>query len=201
MPAAQTREAIQQLRLLHKLPRDRRLMCSIERMIESYMFLTFFIPYMYIHSKKVDLCKTIFNLFFICMFYKEIYFPLKGECSYAASIGGMQLGGGMEKVKGDAGASPRTPYATIYPHGWRPFVYLEQKHPSFLRNMYYVCSYAASIGVKLTGDSVISSMIRIRKGIPCYPKAACKLSESVLEGVFIGTNFASHFVYKLLRSI
>lgn len=53
----------------------------------------------------------------------------------------------MEKAKGDAGASPRTPYATIYPHGWRPFVYLEQKHPSFLRNMYYVCSYAASIGV------------------------------------------------------
>lgn len=87
----------------------------------------------------------------------------------------------MEKVKGDAGGSPRTPYATIYPHGWRPFVYLEQKHPSFLRNMYYVCSYAASIGVKLTGDSVINSMIKIRKGIPYYPKAACKLSESVLE--------------------
>lgn len=142
MPAAQTREAIQQLGLLHKLPRDRRLMCSIERMIESYMFLTFFIPYMYIHSKKVDLCKTIFNLFFICMFYKEIYFHLKGECSYAASI-----------------------------------------------------------GVKLTGDSAINSMIKIRKGIPCYPKAAYRLFESVLEGVFIGTNFASHFVYKLLRSI
>ena len=34
MPAAQTREAIQQLRLLHKLPRDRRLMCSIERLYE-----------------------------------------------------------------------------------------------------------------------------------------------------------------------
>ncbi len=107
----------------------------------------------------------------------------------------------MEKVKGDAGGSPRTPYATIYPHGWRAFVYLEQKHPSFLRNMYYVRSYAASIGVKLTGDSAINSMIKIRRGIPYYPKAACKLSESVLEGVFIGTNFASHFVYKLLRSI
>lgn len=72
----------------------------------------------------------------------------------------------MEKVKGDAGGSPRPPYATIYPHGWRAFVYLEQKHPSFLRNMYYVRSYAASIGVKLTGDSAINSMIKIRKGIP-----------------------------------
>lgn len=60
MPAAQTREAIQQLGLLHKLPRDRRLMCSIERMIESYMFLTFFIPYMYIHSKK---CRFVQNHF------------------------------------------------------------------------------------------------------------------------------------------
>ncbi|MCW9640028.1 hypothetical protein ORM05_06330 [Klebsiella michiganensis] len=87
----------------------------------------------------------------------------------------------MEKVKGDAGVSPRTPYATIYPHGWRPFVYLEQKHPSFLRNMYYVRSYAASIGRELTGGSVINPMIKIRKGIPHYPKAACKLSESVLE--------------------
>lgn len=107
----------------------------------------------------------------------------------------------MEKVKGSAGASPRTPYATIYPHGWRPLVYLEQKRPSFLRNMYYVCSYDASIGVKLTGDSAINSMIKIRIGIPYYPKAAYRLSESVLEGVFIGTNFASHFVYKLLRGI
>lgn len=89
----------------------------------------------------------------------------------------------MEKAKGNAGASPRTPYATIYPHGWRPFVYLEQKHPSFLRNMYYVCSYAASIGRELTGGSVINSMIKIRKGIPYYPKIAHRLSESVLGDV------------------
>lgn len=64
-----------------------------------------------------------------------------------------------------------------------PFVYLEQKHPSFLRNMYYVCSYAASIGGELTGGSVINSMIKIRKGIPYYPKIAHRLSESVLGDV------------------
>lgn len=43
------------------------------------------------------------------------------------------------------------------------------------------CSYAASIGRELTGGTVINPMIKIRKGIPHYPKAACKLSESVLE--------------------
>ncbi len=60
MPAAQTREAIQQLRLLHKLPRDRRLMCSIERMIESYMFLTFFIPPYYITTLKREFVQNHF---------------------------------------------------------------------------------------------------------------------------------------------
>ncbi len=107
----------------------------------------------------------------------------------------------MEKAKGNAGASPCTPIRNNLSSWLGPFVYLEQKHPSFLCNMYYVCNYAASIGVKLTGDSAINSMTKIRKGIPYYPKAAYRLSDSVLEGVFIGTNFASHFVYKLLRSI
>lgn len=50
--------------------------------------------------------------------------------------------------------------------------------------MYYVCSYAASIGGELTGGSVINSMIKIRKGIPYYPKIAHRLSESVLGDVF-----------------
>ena len=60
MPAAQTREAIQQLGLLHKLPRDRRLMCSIERMIESYMFLTFFTPPYYITTLKREFVQNYF---------------------------------------------------------------------------------------------------------------------------------------------
>ena len=87
----------------------------------------------------------------------------------------------MEKAKGNAGASPRTPIRNNLSSWLGPFVYLEQKHPSFLRNMYDVCSYAASIGRELTGGTVINPMIKIRKGIPHYPKAACKLSESVLE--------------------
>lgn len=89
----------------------------------------------------------------------------------------------MEKAKGNAGASPRTPIRNNLSSWLGPFVYLEQKHPSFLRNMYYVCSYAASIGGELTGGSVINSMIKIRKGIPYYPKIAHRLSESVLGDV------------------
>lgn len=91
--------------------------------------------------------------------------------------------GEWRRPRATQGQAPAPPYATIYPHGWRPFVYLEQKHPSFLRNMYYVCSYAASIGRELTGGSVINSMIKIRKGIPYYPKIAHRLSESVLGDV------------------
>lgn len=72
----------------------------------------------------------------------------------------------MEKAKGNAGASPRTPIRNNLSSWLGPFVYLEQKHPSFLRNMYYVCNYAASIGVKLTGDSAINSMTKIRKVFP-----------------------------------
>lgn len=78
--------------------------------------------------------------------------------------------GEWRRPRATQGQAPAPPYATIYPHCWRPFVYLEQKHPSFLRNMYYVCSYAASIGRELTGDSVINSMIKIRKVFPIILK-------------------------------